>query len=72
MEYQNFSINTAEDLVKGFAIGIRDKVIDLTEVRDIVLASTDDERLTQVVLEKVQLELECMEHFALRVAATAA
>lgn len=59
--YSNFEINTAEDLVKGFAIAIRDGKLTLSEVHDFILDCTDgDDRLTTVVMEKTMIRLECL------------
>lgn len=63
--YQNFEINDANDLVKGFAIAVRDKEMTLSGVYDFVLDCTEgDVRLTKVVIEKVQIQLECMEYMS--------
>jgi len=61
--YSNFQINTADDLVKGFAIAIRDGRLTVGEVHSFVLECTDgDERLTGVVLEKTLIQLECLKY----------
>ena len=59
--YGNFNISTAQDLVKGLAVAVRDGKVTMDEVNSFILECTDgDERLTQVVLEKVGIQLECM------------
>ncbi len=60
--YQNFAINSADDLVKGFAILLRNKEISSDQIRSLIMDCTNnDNRLTQVVLEKVQLHIESMD-----------
>lgn len=64
--YESFTIDSAEKLVEGFAIGIRDGEITLEDVRSLIMDCTEgDERLTTVVLEKTQVRLECMSYLAL-------
>lgn len=59
--YQNFEINSADDLVKGFAILLRDGRTSVDEIESLIMDCTDnDSRLTKVVLEKVMLHRECM------------
>lgn len=57
-----FQIRTAEDMVKGFAIALRDGKLTPEDVRKFVLECTDgDERLTNVVFEKTMIQLECLQ-----------
>jgi len=54
-------INSGESLVKGFATAIRDGLIEEAELETFVLECVGgDETLTRVVLEKVNIQLECM------------
>lgn len=54
-------INSGESLVKGFATAIRDGLIEEAELETFVLEYVGgDETLTRVVLEKVNIQLECM------------
>lgn len=63
--YGNFEIETAQDMVKGFATAIRDNKLTLAEVHSFIMDCSDgDERLTQVVVEKTLVQLECMKFTA--------
>lgn len=60
--YQNFEIGTADDLVKGFAILLRDGETSLDQIESLIMECTDnDSRLTRVVLEKVKIHQDCMQ-----------
>ena len=56
--YPAFQIRSAEDLVKGFALAIRNGRLTFEEVKNYILECTEnDNRLAQVVLEKVETQL---------------
>lgn len=60
--YHNFEINSADDLVKGFAILLRDGQTSINEIETLIMDCTDnDSRLTKVVLEKVMIHRDCMQ-----------
>lgn len=57
------TIDTADKLVKGFAVSIRDGNISFSDVESLIRDVTDgDERLITVVLEKTQVELDCIKY----------
>lgn len=63
--YSNFQIDSAEALVKGFAILIRDGQSSLEDVQKLIMEiSGGNEGLTQMVLEKTNIQLESMRFFA--------
>lgn len=57
------TIDTADQLVKGFAVSIRNGDINFSDVESLIRDVTNgDERLITVVLEKTQVELDCIKY----------